>query len=120
MRKWLESPWFWPVVAVIILMVLTRGQLLVAVAPMSKFLVPLVGGYLLYRFVKRRIQQTLSSNIKKTMSDIAEAQQRMQQQARYGSAERFQRGQTPEQDQPVIEICPTCGQPKKKACPDCK
>lgn len=122
MKKWLQSRWFWPVVAVVLLTVLTRGQLLVAIAPWYKFLIPVGGGYFLYRLAKRKIRQVISAKLYKTMSDFAEAQRQAQEmmnrQQRYSTGG-FRESPSYTKSQTVIEICPKCGEQKKPACPDC-
>jgi hypothetical protein len=104
--------WFWPAVAGILLIAVTKGQVLAAVGPLLKFFIPIAGVYIIYRLIKRKIKRALVANLQKTMHEFAETQQHMQR-------EMYQRTQA-QQHQTVIEICPRCGEPKKPVCPQCR
>lgn len=117
MRRWLKSAWFWPVVGLVLLVVLTRGQIFAALAPLGKFILPATGIFLLFRYVKRRIQRSLMANVSKTLEQFAQAQRQAQQHTHYSSRGTYRE---PVDDQTIIEICPTCGRQKTAECPDCQ
>ena len=117
-NKLSDRAWFWPVVAIASLVLLSRGAALPAFASVFKFLLPFLGIYAGYRFVKWRIKKSILKSFQNATGEF--------QQFRYNpnmtghrpehrSSARNWQASPPSPD--VIEICPKCGKEKSASCP---
>jgi len=113
-----NKAWFWPVVAVGALVLLSRGAAIPAFASIFKLFLPFIGIYAGYRFVKWRIKKSILKSFENASNNF--------QQFNYSANMGQQRPRGPQSEMrdsvslpsDVIEICPKCGREKSSTCPE--
>ncbi len=110
LKKIIGSPWFLPGLVLVGFVVVTKGRIVSAVAPMGRFLLPALVVYLVYRLVRSSIQKKFGALAKQFQQELMRQQQVQYQRQTNGAANPMRKSG------PVIEICPTCGEQKSSRC----
>ncbi len=117
MSKIYEKAWFWPVVSILALVILSRGAAIPVFASMIKFILPFAVIYGGYRLVKWRIKKSLMNSIKSAASDF-QSFQHTSHAYRGMHQNQANNSWSTSEARDVIEICPKCGREKSSSCPD--
>ncbi len=107
-KNLVQSAWFFPILILIGFVVVTKGRIIGALGPLWRFLLPAGLVYVVYRVLRKRFQKHISVFGRRMQEELMK-QQAGQQHGRGPVGTMRHAG-------PVIEICPTCGEPKSARC----